>query len=126
MKTRRLIVVAVLLVVAAIMAWMALISYWQHSQPAFKDAPKLVAAAQAFSRDHALPGQPLPASVTLRDLVSGGYISAEDVRAFDGVEVTIYPAAGNGNPQAILVRARMPDGTRIAVLADGSVQQLPK
>jgi hypothetical protein len=125
MKIRRLIIIAGSLVVAAIVICVALVSYWQRSQPAFKDAPKLVAAAQAFSRDQAARGQPVPASVSLHELTSGGYIATNDVRAFDGMDVTVS-LASETYPQSILIHVRMPDGTEIAAMADGSVQPLPK
>ena len=121
MKIRRLIVITGLLVVVAALASVALISHWQHSQPTFKSLPKLVTALKSYSRDHVSRGQPLPSSVTLRDLVTGGYISTEDVRAFDGMDVTIYPTS-DAEPQAILVRVRMSDGSQFVATADGSVQ----
>ena len=126
MNILRLILAASLLVVAAVVICVALVSHWQRSEPAFKDAPNLVAAAQAYSRDQAARGQPLAASVSLRELISGGYITTNEVRAFDGMDVTVSPTASDTNPQAILIHVRMPDGTEIAALADGSVQQLPR
>jgi hypothetical protein len=126
MKIRRLIFIASLLVAAAIVVCVVLVFHWQHSKRVFKNLPNLVIAAQSYSRDHVSRGQPLPSSVSLRDLVGSGYVSAEDVRAFDGMDVTIYPMVGDAYPQSILVRVRMPDGVEIAAMADGSVQQLPK
>ena len=126
MKIRRLIIIAGSLVVVAIVICVALVSHWQRSQPAFKDAPKLVAAAQAFSRDQAAHGRPVPASVSLHELTSGGYIATNDVRAFDGMDVTVSLAASDAYPQSVLIHVRMSDGTEIAAMADGSVQQLPR
>jgi uncharacterized protein YpmB len=126
MKIRRLIFIVCSLVVAAVVICVALVFHWQRSQPVFKDAPKLAAAVQAFSRDRAARGQPLPVSVSLQELVSGGYIATNDVRAFDGMDVTISLNASDAYPQSILIHVRMPDGTQIAAMADGSVQQLPK
>jgi hypothetical protein len=126
MNIRRLFLIAGALVVAAAVVCVALISHWQRSRPTFKNAAGLVAAAQAFSRDQAARGQPLPASVSLDELVNGGYVPTNEVRAFDGMDVTIYPTASDADPTAILVRVRMPDGTQIAVMGDASVQQLPK
>ena len=125
MKIRRLIFIVCSLVVAAAVVCAVLVFHWQHSQPVFKDAPKLAAAVQAFSRDQAARGQPLPASVSLHELVSGGYIATNDVHAFDGMDVTIS-LASDAYPQSILIHVRMSDGTEIAAMADGSVQQLPR
>jgi len=68
----------------------------------------------------------LPSSITLQDLAAGGYISAKYVRDFGGMDVVFYPTTNNSDPQAILVRLTKPDGVQIGVLADGSIQRLPK
>jgi hypothetical protein len=110
MKIRRLIVIFGFLIAVAALVSVSLVSHWQRSQT-FKGLPMLAAAEQSYLRDHVSRGQPLPASVTLRDLVSSGYISTNDVRAFDGMEVIFYPTASNNDPQAILVRVRISDGS---------------
>ena len=125
MKIRRLILIASLLVAVAALASWLLVSHWQRSEQTFKILPKLAAAEQRYEHDRVSRGQPLPASVTLQNLVSGGYISADEVRSLDGSDVTFYPAVTDATPQAILVRVRMPDGVEIAAFADGSVVQLP-
>ncbi len=71
-------------------------------------------------------GESLPPTVSLNDLVAGGYLNADDVRAFEGIQVTVSTGGTNASPQRPLIHARMPDGTVIALLADGSVQQLRK
>ncbi len=100
--------------------------YWQKKQPAFESAPKLVFAVQAYSRDRKALGQPLPATVTLRELISGGYVAAGDVRAFDGAEVTISTSIGPPTPTDVLMQVRLPDGSVTALMGDGSVQTLPR
>jgi Flp pilus assembly protein CpaB len=126
MKIRRLILIASLLVAVAVLVSVAVISHWQRTQTTFNIMPRLAVAVQSYSRELASHGQPVPSSVTLRDLESGGYISAKDVRAFDGTTVTFNPAVSYTNLQAVLVRVRMQDGVQIVALADGSVQELPK
>jgi len=126
MKIRRVVALAGSLVAVAVAACVALTAYWQRQQPVLKDGSKLIAAVQAFSRDKTTGGEALPASVSLRELVSGGYIAASDVRAFDGMEVTISLAADETRPQETLIRVRLPDGTVIAGLTDGSAQQIRK
>jgi hypothetical protein len=71
-----------------------------------------MSAIHAFSHDVTASGKPLPDTVSLHELVNGGYISAAD--------------AGEADPQAILMRARLPDGSVSALMADGSVQGLPR
>jgi len=126
MNIRRIIVIVSLLVVVAVLASVALVVHWQHSEQTFKILPTLAAAERRYVDDHVSRGQPLPASVTLRDLAGAGYISADDVRSLDGAEVTFYPTVTNATPQAVLVRVRMSDGSEIVALADGSVQEEPK
>ena len=91
-------------------------------QPTSNGVPKLVIAVKHYARDHVSSGQSLPATVTLGDLVSGGYISTNDVRDLHFVDLTIYPLAGNRDPKAVLVRWRMADGRETVVLADGTLQ----
>ena len=126
MKIRRIIVIVALLIVVAALVSMALISHWQHSEQSFKILPKLAVAEQSYVRDRVSHGQPLPTSVTLQDLVSGGYISADTVRSLAGADVTFYPTVTDTTPQAILVRVRMSDGSQVVALADGSVQEVAR
>ncbi len=126
MSTRRLLVLIVATISLSILLCVAVTTYWQWKQPVFEDAAKLVAAIQAFARDLTTRGQPLPGTVSLQDLVSGGCIVAHDVRAFDGMEVALSLAVDEAHPQQILIRVRLPDGSVIASRADGSVQSLRK
>jgi len=126
MKTGRLFAIASSLIAVAVVACIVLTSYWQRQQPVLKDASKFVEAVRAFSRDRTAAGQTLPASVSLRELIGGGYVAASDVRALDGMEVTISLVADETRPQDILIRVRLPDGSVIAAMADGSAQQLPR
>jgi len=124
MKTRRILALAGSLVAVAVVVCIALTSYWQRQSPVLRDGSKLVAAVQAFSRDKTKTGQTLPASVSLRELIGGGYVAASDVQAFDGMEVMISLAADETRPQEILIRVRLPDGSVIVQMADGSISQV--
>jgi hypothetical protein len=126
MKMRRLIFVVCSLVAAAAVVCIVLVFHWQRSPPVVKDALKLTAAVQAFSQDLASRRKPLPASVSLRELINGGYLATNDVHSFDGMDVTISLSASEASPQSILIHVRMPDGSQIVLMADGSVQQLAK
>src|SRR5919108_6464810 len=99
MKPRRFLVILASALAVAVVVCVAITTYWQHRQPLFNDASKLISAMQAFSRDLTARGQPLPSSVSLRELVSGGYIAASDGRAFDGMDVTISLTADKTRPQ---------------------------
>jgi hypothetical protein len=113
-------------VVAALVTSIVLVSYWRHSEPTSHGLPKLAAAVKAYAQDQRSRHQPVPAAVTVRQLITGGYISSNDVRAFDGMDVTIYPTALDRDPSSILIRVRLPDGEQIAALADGSIQSVPR
>ena len=121
--TRRFVYIALVIVALAVGLTLGLQSHWERKQPAF-DVAKLIPALQAFGRDRAAGGQPLPLTISLSDLVAGGYLSVNDVAAFRGADVTFYTSVDVRSPHAILARARMPDGTELVVLADGSVQGL--
>jgi len=125
MKIRRLIMIAGLLIAVAAFASWLLVSRWEHSQ-SFKSLPKLMAAMQTYSHDQVSHGRPLPSSVTLQDLVGGGYVSTNEVRDLGGADVTFYPTVSDSDPQAVLVRVRMPDGSQTVGLADGSVQSVSR
>ena len=117
-------IVGVAVAVAVVLA-IVLPAYWQWRQPVLKDGSKLVAAVQAFAADRRAHGQPLPSSVSLRELVRDGFISADDVHAFDGMEATLSMTADEKYPQAPLMTVRFQrGGGGIVVLGDGSVQQV--
>jgi hypothetical protein len=59
-------------------------------------------------------------------LLRGGYLTTNDVKAFEGLDLTFFTQAEDRNPQMILMRTRMPDGKFVCALADGSVQQFSK
>jgi len=117
-----LLLLGVGIVVLAVLSF-ALESYWERKQPVFQDAPKLMKALQAYSRDRFIHGMKIPSSISLNDLVASGYLTTNDVRAFEGIEVTITTASNETNAQNVLVHARLPDGSVVTLLQDGSVQQ---
>jgi len=84
------------------------------------------AAVQAFTRDRKASGKPLPAAVPFGELVSGGYLRADEVAAFDGTQTTVSLDVDESRPALIWVRVQFPDGCSFAELADGSIQGLPK
>jgi hypothetical protein len=126
MKVRRLVVIAcagIALVAAVVLVVSA---YWERRQTPFQNAPKLISALQAFSRDQAAGGRRLPPEVSLQDLLRGGYLTTNDVAAFEGMDVTFSTEADDTYPQMVLACARTPDGQYICLLADGSVQQFSR
>ena len=91
-------------------------AYWERKQTPFQDAPKLISALQAFSRDQAAAGRRLPPEVSLQDLLRGGYLTTNDVRAFEGMEVAFSTQADESHPLMILARARMPQTASLSAL----------
>ena len=123
MKTGRLLVLVVAGVAVVIIVALAASTYWERKQTPFKNAPQLISALQAFSRDQATRGRASPPEISLQDLVRGGYLTTNDASGFEGMDVTFSTRADDTQPQMILARARTADGQFICLLADGSVQQ---
>jgi len=83
-------------------------------------------AVQGFTRDRKASGKPHPTAVALQDLVSGGYLRAEEVAALNGTQTTVTLDVDESTPQMIWIRVQFPDGCSFAELADGSIEGLPK
>jgi hypothetical protein len=88
------------------------------------DSERLVEAVRAFALDHSARGTPLPASVSLTELINRGFIRAEDVKPFAPAEVRILLISDESRPNQIVIEARLPDGSHIAGMSDGSIVQL--
>ena len=88
------------------------------------NALKIVNATKLYTADLQARGLTVPPTVSLQDLIDRGMLDASDVSGFSGMEVTVNLSINDTNPQAVLIRARLPDGAEIVTLADGSVQQL--
>ncbi len=126
MKTRRFLAVACSGIALVVVVVSVASGYWERKQKPFQNGPRLISALQAFARDQAASGRRLPPEVSLEDLLRGGYLTTNDVAAFQGIDVIFSTQADDTNPQMVLARARTPDGQFICVLADGSVQQFSR
>jgi hypothetical protein len=86
-----------------------------------------MAAANTYAEQCQAKGEPVPESVTLRELAAAGLVSDAALRSFEGLEVTVSLRGEEGTPWlGPLMRVRFPDGHEIAALNDGSVQQVSK
>ena len=121
MKIRRHLITACLGIALVVVLVLAVSAYWERKQTPFQNAPKLISALQAFSRDQAAGGRRLPPEVSVAELIRGGYLTTNDVSAFQGIDLTFSTQADESHPQMVLARARMPDGQFICLQADGSV-----
>jgi hypothetical protein len=84
----------------------------------------ILTAVKTYTRELKSRGQSIPAWVTVRELTDRRLLRAEEVGDFGGAEVFIsLTAADETKPSQVLMEARFNDGTKIVVLADGSVQQ---
>ena len=100
-------------------------------QPSYKDSVAFVRSVQEFVESHERRGSPLPASVSLHDLVNEGYITPNMARLFKGAEVT-FPHRSSASvplkqaPEEVLIKLRQRDGRETVMTADGSVHPLSK
>jgi hypothetical protein len=89
------------------------------SQPA--NGPKIIAAAQTFTRalkEHHLP---IPQSVPLQVLIDQGFLPSADAGPFQGLDASIFLTAKvSDGPHAVLMRVHLPDGTDLVLLAEGT------
>ena len=134
MKTKRVILIVVLLVGAYIAAMLpSAISAqrqkreWLRTVGALQSLPRdrVATAVEAFISSRKATSTALPATVTFAELVSGGYLQTNEVAAFDGKEVVVSLGITDATPQAILIRVRMPNGRDVVEMADGRCMMLP-
>ncbi len=120
----------ILLVLGAVVLVASLASYlYLHSGAAITgraDVPKILAAAQAYRKALEAERTLVPAFANVQDLVRLGFLRPADIRGFAGMEVTVSLATQLNGPTDVLMRARLPDGTEMVALADGSVQQVKR
>ena len=126
MKKRQIIVIVFSVIAVATAVCLALIAYWQRPLPALQDGSKFISAVRAFTQEKLKNGQPMPDTLALWELVNSGFLAAEDARAFEGMEVTFYLTADLTRPKETVIRVRLPDGSQMVMLADGTVQQTTK
>src|SRR5579864_7234585 len=87
------------------------------------DALMVMAARDQYARDLKAQGSPLPASVSLQELLRRRLLRPTDVSGFDGAEVAVSLNLASLTPNSVLMSARMPDGAELDLLNDGSVRQ---
>ena len=123
MKTKKILIFAVVTVVAIICGFSFIVSKPQKGHFA---AGKITTAIHAYCSDAKEHNNSLPSSISMQELITKGFLKREDVSAFDGMEVTVYLSVNDTAPNAILMRAQLTDGSQIVALADGSVQEVAK
>jgi hypothetical protein len=94
--------------------------------PAKIDGLKITGAAIAYTHSLIARKQPIPNAVSLNELVVHGFLKPTDVAAFQGMDATLSLVSDASNPQYVLMRVRMPDGSDFELLADGTTKQLSR
>jgi len=89
------------------------------------DGPKIIAAGRAYTREMVSRKLPIPNSVSVSDLVAHGYLKPSDVAAFQGLDATILLTSDARRPDFVIMRVKMPDGSDLVLLQDGSVREVP-
>jgi hypothetical protein len=123
MKTKKILIFTVVAVMTIISGFFFIVS---KPQKGHFNAGKITTAIHAYCRNAKEHNNNLPSSISLQELITKGFLKHEDVRAFDGMEATVYLTVDDATPQAVLMSARLSDGSQIVALADGSVQQVAK
>jgi len=129
MKTKGLIIVGVLTALAIGYVVSTIPNFrhrteWKRTVAALQSLSheRVETAAQAFARD----GKTTDSAVPLRELVSGGYLRAEDIRGLEDRDATVSLSTNETMPQMVWIRVRASDGSDIVLLADGSIQKMAR
>ena len=107
------------------------LGYVRRARPSFNEAVAFVRSVHMFVESRTQQGSRPSASVQLRELIDGGYITPEMARRFDGSQVEFPPGPLQPQPfesalQEVLISLRLPDGREIVMSVDGSVHQSPR
>ncbi|HEX5399958.1 MAG TPA: hypothetical protein VFY06_13015 [Verrucomicrobiae bacterium] len=79
---------------------------------------RISSAARSYALDLQSHGQPVPATVTLQDLMAEGLLTPQDVGGLSGMNAAVSLA---DETSPFLIRVQMQDGSGMSVLKDGSV-----
>ena len=82
---------------------------------------RLDTAVQAFARERKAGGGIVPATVSLHELVSAGYLHTNDIRGLENRDAIVSLSADMTNPLMIRIRVHWDDRLDIVLVADGSV-----
>jgi hypothetical protein len=133
-KSRRSIVLGVLGVLVIAYAFWVVVPNLRHRSEILRlskalqslSRDRIASAMQAFMRDRRTTNGVVSPSISLEELVSGNYLRADEAEPFGGAHVTLFSGADDTHPQMVLAAARFSDDQVVALLSDGSVQQLTR
>jgi hypothetical protein len=133
MKTKRIIIFGVLavLVIAYIISIIPSFrhrSEWSHTVRALRALPRerVDSAVEAFVRAQKAQGRAVSDAVSLRELVAGGFLRADEAAPFGGMDVAFALRVDETRPQQIVARVPLRSGAVAVQLADGSIQQVTR
>jgi len=133
MKTKRRIIIAVLVLLLIAFGIFILPDFFKRPAPlptmsALQglSRDRFVEAVQAFTRDGKVRDGSLSNTIALRDLVSGGYLRSRDIRGLEGKDVTVSLGVGAATASTVWIAVRESDGSQIGLLGDGKIAVLPK
>ena len=102
---------------------------WRHAVSALQSLPRdrMDEAVHACVRDRKAHGSAAPKTLSLNDLINGGYLRSNEVGELSGMDATFPVAANETNPDSTIPRdivacVRLSDGSKVIELFDGSIQ----
>jgi hypothetical protein len=103
-------------------------SEWNQTVRALRGLPRerIDSAVEAFVRAQKAKGQAVSETVSLRELVAGGFLRADEAAPFGGMDVTFGVGVDETRPQQIVARVPLQSGAVAVELADGSIQQVTR
>ncbi len=96
------------------------------TSPAKIDGLKIVAAANAYTRELIRNRQPIPKTVSLNELLVHGFLKPADVAPFQGLDAELVLTSNASDNQTVLMRVHMPDGGDFVLLGDGTTKEVPR
>ena len=86
-------------------------------------AMRIIGAAEKYTRDLHAKQKPIPAEVSLKQLVDLYYLKPQDADAFRDMDVTLGLTTTNSDSAAVVMRVHFHDGgSDIQLLEDGTPQ----
>jgi hypothetical protein len=130
-KTKRKIIFGALAVLAVGYVISIVPNFRNHSErirtvEALQGLPRdrVDSAIQSFVGAQKAKGRSVSETVSLRELVAGGFLRAEEAAPFGGADVTFAVSVDETRPQQIVARVPLSNGQMVVELADGSIQQI--
>ena len=118
---------AAILAVAALIAIQVMFEFKEQKKTGGMNVPNIMSALQALAHEQMNSNHQMPGEVPLSTLIERGYLTADDVRPFKGMDLRFPTQIDTSTkPGAILAYVRTPDDYFICALMDGSIQQLTR